>query len=504
MIFNLFLICSISIVGYGLAILVQRKGIRTESTKIFIFLICSLVTWVVLTLFENPNIFSERAIKFLVQVDYTIAPLMAYLFLVFCLSFPQKVTDRASFKKILFFLPTLFFIILPSSGLVVKNVAVSGQVVNISGGRLYNLYAAYFFAYLALAFFYLILKYRKLKGLEKAQISYVITGFFLTSFFFVITNLLVPFIPSVARLSRLGLYSIFFFLGFTTYAILRYRLMDIRVIIRRGTIEMLTILTLIPFYIIPLFLVVPFVEKTILLIMGLSFFVLAFLILSPLRTFYQKLTNKYFFAELYQSEKVLREVAQKLTTVIELPQLLDLIADTILRAFQPEKIGIFILSPEERNLELKKSINLKKEDILIDYLATFKEPLVLPEIGAQFEREKDEKKKEKLRELKTKMEKMDITLSFPLLTKNILWGIIVLSKKSSQDFYSKEDISLLNSLTDQASIAVANARLYGQVKEKTDELEKFYKAMVGREVRMAELKKEIERLRVEKKEDTIE
>ena len=500
MIFGLFLILSISIIGYSLAVLVRKRGIGTESTKIFVILICSMVTWVVITLLEDPAILKEGAIKSLVKIDYIIAPLMSYFFLLFCLSFPEKITGRASLKKVLLFLPTSSFILLPSLGLVVGEVVISDRVVNISAGKLYWWYTAYHFIYAGLAFLYLIFKYRILKGFQKTQLLYVIIGIFLTATFFIITNLLVPFIPRVAYFSKLGLYSIFFFFGFTTYSILRYRLMDIRVIIRRGTIETLTILTLIPFYVIPLFLIVPVVGKTILLLAGLSFFVLAFLFLSPLRAFYEKAANKYFFAELYHSEKVLREVAQKLTTVIELPQLLDLIAGTILKAFQSEKIGIFILNPEEKNLELKKSINLKKEDILIDYLAAFKEPLILPEIGAQFEREKDEKKKENLRELKTKMEKMDIVLSFPLFVKNILWGIIVLSKKSSEKFYSKEDISLLNSLTDQASIAVANAQLYEEVKERTDELEKFYKATVGREVKMAELKKEIERLRVEKEE----
>ncbi len=510
MIFGLFLILSISIVGYSLAILARKKGTGTENTKIFIVLICSMVTWVVITLLEDPAILKEGAIKSLVKIDYVIAPLMSYFFLLFCLSFPEKITGRASLKKALLFLPTSFFILLPSLGLVVGEVVVSDRVVNISAGKFYWWYTAYHFVYAGLAFLYLILKYRILKGFQKTQLLYVIIGIFLTTIFFISTNLLVPLIPRVAYFSKVGLYGIFFFLGFTTYAILRYRLMDIRVVIRRGTVELFTILTLVFLYAFLLFLISPVAQKAALIAVGTSFFIVALSIFRPLRTFYEKITNQYFFSELYQSEKILKGIAKKLTTIIESERLLVLIADTIFEALKPGKIGILIFNPERGIFELKKSINFKKEniplltkeDVFINYLFTSKEPLVLSEIKLQTMKEKDEKRKDNLKKVAKEMERMEVALALPLIVRDILSGVILLSKKMSEEPYSKEDISLLSSLSSQASIAIANAQLYDETKEKRDVLEKFYKVTVGRELKMAELKKEIERLRAEEKEET--
>ena len=99
MIFGLFLILSISIIGYSLAIFVQRRGMRTESSKILVVLIFTMVSWVVVTLFEDPRILRESTIRLLVKVDYTIAPLMSYFFLLFCLSFPERIANRAFLKK---------------------------------------------------------------------------------------------------------------------------------------------------------------------------------------------------------------------------------------------------------------------------------------------------------------------------------------------------------------------------------------------------------------------
>lgn len=511
MIFDLFLILSISIIGYSLAVLIQKKGIATESTKIFVIFTYFLITWIVVTLFEDPNIFREKTIWFLVQVDYIIASSLPYFFFLFCLSFPRRITKHSSSKKILLLLPTLFFTFLVPVGPVVKDVAISNQTVNILAGKFYFLYAAYIFIYFSAAFSSLILKYRSSKGLQRTQISYLLLGLSLSAIVIVATNLFVPYIPHVAQFSKLGLYSVFFFLGFTTYTILRYRLMDIRVVIRRGAIEVFTVLTLLLLYSFPIFLIVNFIEKTRLIVIGIGLFIIAFLFLRPLRAFYEKIANKYFFTELYQSEKILKGMAQKLSSIIELDKLLALITDTISESLRPEKIGILIFNSEKETFELKKSINfreeeippLTKENVFIKYLFTLREPLVLSEIKLQIMKEKDKKKKETLKRVELEMEKMDIALVLPLITKDILSGVVILSKKISERPYSKEDLSLLVPLTSQASIAIANAQLYDETKKRRDELEKFYKVTVGRELRMAELKKEIERLKAEKKKDIL-
>jgi two-component system CheB/CheR fusion protein len=68
--------------------------------------------------------------------------------------------------------------------------------------------------------------------------------------------------------------------------------------------------------------------------------------------------------------------------------------------------------------------------------------------------------------------------------------------------FSREEVALLESIADQIGVAVENASLYENLKQtnlelerKLKELEEFYDIAVGRELRMVELKKEIEGLR---------
>lgn len=63
------------------------------------------------------------------------------------------------------------------------------------------------------------------------------------------------------------------------------------------------------------------------------------------------------------------------------------------------------------------------------------------------------------------MEHIEASLCLPLISSGKLIGIIVLGAKISNDAYTKEDLELLNTLTNQAGTAIDNARLYKEVQD---------------------------------------
>jgi len=70
------------------------------------------------------------------------------------------------------------------------------------------------------------------------------------------------------------------------------------------------------------------------------------------------------------------------------------------------------------------------------------------------------------------IEALEIEVLFPIKSKDDLIGILALSKKSSGGFYSHDDLDLLMTLAKEAAIAIENAQLYAQAKQRahTDEL----------------------------------
>lgn len=92
-------------------------------------------------------------------------------------------------------------------------------------------------------------------------------------------------------------------------------------------------------------------------------------------------------------------------------------------------------------------------------------------------------------------------VSVPIRVKEKILGILDLVSHTQRSF-SRDEIELLKSIANQIGVAVENARLYEDLKQVNLELEKrlkeheeFYEIAVGRELRMIELKKEIDELR---------
>ena len=96
------------------------------------------------------------------------------------------------------------------------------------------------------------------------------------------------------------------------------------------------------------------------------------------------------------------------------------------------------------------------------------------------------------------MEKANIAVCLPLLVKKELIGIIILGDKVSGSAYTVQDLNLLSYLSFQASVAFSNALSYSEIEKRKNELERFYKLTINRELKMIELKKEIAALKGKK------
>ena len=237
---------------------------------------------------------------------------------------------------------------------------------------------------------------------------------------------------------------------------------------------------------------------------------------SPIFRLFEKIAAKYFYYTYYNLKLTLQRLGKQLNQTIELDKLTTLINRSLLDALKLDKVGIILRDPETGIFKPQQLIKLKEEEItsllslkdnfLQKYLQKEKKALVREEIPFLIEekekrKEITEKEKEKLTSLKEEMEKRDIALFLPLFIKEELIGIIILGNKLSGEAYTVQDLDLLTTLASQAAIAFNNALSYTEIEKRKEELEKFYKLTVGRELRMIELKKKIKELeeKMEKK-----
>jgi len=374
------------------------------------------------------------------------------------------------------YLLTLFFTAFSFTPLYVKDVS---PLLNFRWwprpGILYTFYII--FGYLGLsgyAFSLLFKNYGRVSGFKREQIKYVIIGT-LVGLTGGATNFIlwyrIPFPP-------LGTFLVPFYIFFLGYAIFRYRLMEIRLIIGRGAIFAFSLLIVISlgFFLIYL--------NNLLLVPLPPYLIIAFIIIISIAIFQflveflEKKASRFLYYSFYTNQLILTQLGEQLTKVLDLEKLSSLITDTLLNTLKLDKAGI-LLREEAGIYRIQKiigfhednGISLVRDNFLTNYLQKTKKPLIYEELDLIIRDTDDKEERKKIVALKQNMKRIEAKLCLPLLFEDKIIGIIVLGEKVSGAPYFTEDINLLTNLSRQASIALANAKLYREIKDLSEHLQ---------------------------------
>jgi len=317
--------------------------------------------------------------------------------------------------------------------------------------------------------FFLIKSFKNSMGLERIQIKYCFLGIFLTFIPSISLNLILPSLGT-SRFSYLGPSSTLIMVSFLTYSILKYRLMDINIVLQKGTTYVLLML----FLFIPSILIIILSQKLFFKEMNYLFSAIILSLLLLVAFFFhqikpgtEKVVEHVLFKNKYDYRETLGKFSKAMVSILDLQSLSKRIIDTIAQTMGVEKASLFLMNEEKGGYVLQESRNIKmasqpplrpKGDPLPRYLQKIGEIIVREELI----------KGVNLPELKSVIEQMGLLgaeVSIPLISKNQLTGMINLSQKFDKDIYYHEDIELLSTLANQTTIAIENANLYEDLKK---------------------------------------
>lgn len=463
----LFLIILLSNFSLGLAVYLRNP--RGKVNKVFFAFVLGATAWLLSNYLQNEPVSLSLATLFL-KIDFATASLAAYLFFLFCLNFQRVHLLSSRLRELLAFCPAIVLAILSFSDLIITQIGVFHGALHFELGRLFPLYVIYLLVCVCGGSIDLIIKWRSSQGIEKTQIFYLLLGFLLTIAVAVPANLFFQTVLSLGFF-RIANYSFLFIVTFTTHSILRYRLMDIRVVIRESTVYLICSLAVLLFGLLfwfPLtgyFLLPPLVSIALILLGGTVVF---YWIQTPTR----KIANRYFFSNLRQTEEMIRFLSEKLTTLIDESELVSVFLKTVIDSFKLDKAGIILQKGTPDYYESEKLIgfrakklSLKTSGLLIRHLKKIKSSEIKEELTLKIKDSCSKEKTVQLMQLKEEMSKVEAEVCLALLSKGDLGGILILGKKISGRPYSKQDLELLQTLANQAAIALDNARLYQEVKK---------------------------------------
>lgn len=357
----------------------------------------------------------------------------------------------------------------------------------------HHIFLAYFVVYLTF-FFYIVGQYyvRSATGLKKLQIRYIFLAFFILAIF-----------GSMGYLPAYGIsiYPISYLSGLVfaaiiSYAILRYRLMDMRIVARTFLIYLFDSLFVFIFYS-SLIIIYPLLwgntysaYALIANIIVAPIFVLGIFNFDRLIKF---ILDKYFFYALYDFQRTISKLSSELNNYSDLDKIINLIVDTIKEAMGLNRAGVLLIDKSGGKIHYKiakvigfditNGISLVQDNFLTRYLKKTAKPLVREELVLLSRDAVDSSQSKSFLNLEKEMKHIEAYLCLPLISGKELFGIIVLGRKQSGDPYTQEDLNLLSTLANQAGIAIDNARLYAESKnfnkllqKKVDEQTKELKA----------------------------
>jgi two-component system NtrC family sensor kinase len=266
---------------------------------------------------------------------------------------------------------------------------------------------------------------------------------------------------------------------FLAYGVLKYDLLDMGAMIRRGTIYFILtgILTTVYILIIYLFNAVFMIsgyEEYLLLPLVLA--VLIVLLFNPLHQKVQRLIDEVFFRGRYNYQELLKEISGAMASLLKFDQIKDLLLKSISQAMQATHVCLLVHDNDREYFQLfsndRELFNEEERHIfdkrhpVIALLENTKRPLN-KYIVEKITHDADERD-----QIFSVFDKLYAALIVPMVSKTKLIGMIVLGQKKSGELFVHEDLELLTTIANQSVTALENAKAYEEIEKLNLDLER--------------------------------
>jgi signal transduction histidine kinase len=417
-----------------------------------------IAVWFVVTYLEDLPGFKLGVYLFLTRADYMLASILVGMFVLIFLNFPEEAKKKTTSIVI----ATITFIIALIS---ISPLYVTGVQYDAVTSNLHFITSFFDIPYLVIisvligfGITSLYLKFRKSKGLRRSQIQYVLVGASLSTIVVLLVDGLIPrFIEVGPTVTRLGIYGGLFFVGFFSVAIIKHKLMDIRMVVARSVAYAILMLILAGFYtaviIVAQSLIFPnanyspgyiTLQIALAIVMAISF--------QPLRRWVTKVSDKIFFKNSYNKDDLLSELSNTLGSTIVLIEMLYKVSDILTKEMKISRTLFALIKDTDKLYTVQANGYKETPDINPrDILHITKDGLMVAD-----ELEDNSAHKHLLRQY-------DATVAIPLKTEKEVVGVLLLGEKSSGDMYSQQDLSVLEIIAPEIAVAIENAKSYEEI-----------------------------------------
>jgi len=429
-------------------------------------------------------------------VLYWAAILIPALFFHFILVLINKEKKYYTISNVSYFLSLLLLFFVPTKFFVAGVSSRAGFIFWLDPGPLLYFYVLIFVVLVGWSLYLLLISINKVSGYKKSQLTYV---FCCALFGF--GGAVSDFFPQLFNIYPVAHFFVIFYVVFIAYAITRYRLLDIKTIIKRSSVfTFLVAIIAIVFVMLSNFLIFVFnlyLGSYTQLISTIISAIIIVIFYDLIKRNLEYLTDKFLFIKSYNPSRVLSEMSIWALSEIDLVKLLELLEKKLADIFYFKKIAFLFLDEKKRLTLMKQSgfdeqqlssFAQGKEKFLPLYFSDNKGIKVIPELKTAYEAGEYQPKS---LEILYGLFDMDVALVAPLFVKGNLMGLVLIGDKKSGDLYNQIDIDMISAIAGQLAMAIENARLYEKQKQFNIKLKQEVKRATAK---LESANKELQRL----------
>lgn len=337
-------------------------------------------------------------------------------------------------------------------------------------------YLALYYVLAALLFF---ISYRRTDiPLRRQQLKWLTRGTLLAVAPFTILHV-IPFlfdVPVPAILTKVAVISLVFLPLTFSWAIVRYRLMDVDLIFKRGVTYTLATAGIVGLYfgVVAVAAEVAHTRLPQLRVWGLIVAIIVTAqLLEPFKRGIQEWVDRVFDRKRYDYRQTLIDFGRGLSSQTDLRALLNSIVDRLPRTLLVERVAVFLADDESHYIlsaghGLPPELNLPGVRLDMGFL-----DFDQPDSGSHIFLENTQQALHLPQDQRNAAALLDLNYYLPCRLQEKTIAVIGLGRTTGGDFLSSEDVELLESLASYIGIAIQNARLYARLEEKISEYERL-------------------------------
>ncbi len=321
-------------------------------------------------------------------------------------------------------------------------------------GPLTFIYLAYLVILVLIEINILRIGHKRLNSQARARTGIMATSLFLTLIILVSTNLVLPLYFENYSYVGLGLFSTVFVIAGFSYAIVKLRLFDIKLVVARSITYAMLLFTLASLYGFITFKIGGAIFGTTTTSATQQTFNIAVAIVlaftfQPLQHFFENITDKYFFKSRYDPKKLVNKLSVILASEIELGKLSRRVRLLLSRELHIDFVTIVALDGSRVFTESGHYVISQLQGLAED-LAHINSPILVAD-------ELPEGKKKDI------LHKYGISMFVLLKTRNARVGYLLFGHKLSGDVFSTTDVEVISTISGQLAVAIENAKSYTKI-----------------------------------------